>query len=121
MRWPSLAALGLLLLGTCACARTVYRHLEPAAALAPTASSSRRLDPSHHLRGGVWLAALLPLRVGALGAGDRRGGRVRRPGNVREIRTEQSFAQGLLYVLTSYYLTIYAPYTGEVVCAGDRR
>ena len=38
---------------------------------------------------------------------------------VREIRTQQTFTQGLVAVLASYYVNIYSPYNAEVFCAPD--
>jgi hypothetical protein len=35
---------------------------------------------------------------------------------IREIRTRQTFLQGLIETLASYYVNIYSPWTGEVVC-----
>ena len=40
-------------------------------------------------------------------------------GYVKEIHTRQTFPQGLVAVLASYYINIYSPYTGETVCAKD--
>jgi hypothetical protein len=36
--------------------------------------------------------------------------------HVERIETRQSFVQGLIYQLAGYYINIYAPYTGRVVC-----
>jgi len=40
---------------------------------------------------------------------------------VQEIRTERSFVQRLIATIAGYYINIYSPYTGEVVCVGRRR
>lgn len=39
---------------------------------------------------------------------------------VAEIRTEERFVQGLIAVLASYYVNIYSPWNGEVVCRGTQ-
>jgi hypothetical protein len=114
MRRLSFAALGLILLGTSGCARTVYRNVEPSVTLAPRA-------PSRHLRGEsgwrhFFLFGWVPSEQIVDAAAECGGAQY-----VSEIRTEQSFVQGVLYVLTNVYVTVYAPYTGEVVCVGDRR
>lgn len=35
---------------------------------------------------------------------------------VQEIRTEESFLQAAVAIVTSYYVTIYKPWTGETIC-----
>ena len=37
-------------------------------------------------------------------------------GHVKEIRTRQTFLEGLVEQLCSYYVNIYSPYDAEVVC-----
>jgi len=48
-------------------------------------------------------------------AGDVCGG----PEWVKEIRTERTFVQGLIATFAGYYINIYSPYTGGVVCTQD--
>lgn len=36
--------------------------------------------------------------------------------HVKEINTRQTFLQGLIEAFAGYYVNIYAPYTGAVVC-----
>ncbi len=42
-------------------------------------------------------------------------------GYIKEIHTRWTFAQGLIYVFTSYYINIYAPYTGKTICVREIR
>lgn len=37
--------------------------------------------------------------------------------HVQEIRTQQTFLEGLVQQLASYYINIYSPYDAEVFCA----
>lgn len=41
-------------------------------------------------------------------------------GRVREIRTRQTFVQGLIEAFAGYVVNVYSPYTGEVVCGDER-
>jgi len=108
-----LALVGILLAAT-GCFRTVYHHLEPPS-YQPATQSPRvvREDSGwQHFFIYGWAPGEKVIDAAA-----RCGG----AGQVQEIRTEQSFLQGFLGVITTYYINIYAPYTGEVVCVGDRR
>ncbi len=40
---------------------------------------------------------------------------------VQEIETRQTFVQGPIATFAGYYINIYSPWTGEVVCVGTRR
>jgi hypothetical protein len=109
----------LVLAGTLAaatgCFRTVYHNLEPTS-YQPTA----RVAPHDREKNSSWQHFFIygwapSERV--IDAAARCGG----PMQVQEIRTEQSFGQGLIATFAGYYINIYSPYTGEVVCAGDRR
>ncbi len=42
-------------------------------------------------------------------------------GYVKEIHTHLKFTQGLVSVLATYYINIYAPYTGKTVCTKARK
>ena len=42
------------------------------------------------------------------------------PANVvEEIRTQQTFAEGLVDELCSYYINVYSPYNAEIFCVPD--
>jgi hypothetical protein len=41
--------------------------------------------------------------------------------HVKRIETRQTFAQGLIEAVASYYFNIYAPYTGAVICDDNTR
>lgn len=98
---------------TAGCYRAVYAHLEPpgtdsVAVGAPRPTSSWR---------SFYLYGYLPPEL-AVDAAAECGG----AGRVREIRTRQTFTQGLIRLFaTSSGVNAYAPWTGEVVCIDDRR
>ena len=37
-------------------------------------------------------------------------------GRIQEIRTQQTFLQGLVAAVAGFYISIYTPYTGQTVC-----
>jgi hypothetical protein len=39
--------------------------------------------------------------------------------HVEEIQTEQTFVEGLIATFAGYYVNIYSPYNGKVVCSGS--
>ncbi len=39
---------------------------------------------------------------------------------VEEIRTQQTFLQGLVEAGTSFYVNVYSPWNGEILCAPPR-
>ena len=118
MRRPfSLVALGVaLLLG--GCFRTRYINLAPHPALeAAAASAIPRTPPTPKPHSGwqhffIW--GWVPgERV--IPAAEICGG----PEWVKEIRTERRFVQGLIAAVAGYYINVYSPYDGRVVCSGD--
>ena len=38
---------------------------------------------------------------------------------IESIETRRKFVQGLIYAFAGYYINIYSPYNGKVVCEGD--
>jgi hypothetical protein len=113
MRTARALALAAVVLATTGCFRTVYHNLEPPSAQVTTQSSRPRENSGwQHFFVYGWAPSE---RV--IDAAGRCGG----SGQVQEIRTEQSFVQGLIATFAGYYVNIYSPYTGEVVCVGDRR
>ena len=93
---------------TAGCYRAVYANLEPssaedAATAAPRPTSSWR---------SFYLYGYLPPEL-AVDAAAECGS----AGRVREIRTRQTFTQGLIrFFAGSSGVNAYAPWTGEVVC-----
>jgi len=54
-----------------------------------------------------WIPASRTLKAGeACGGADR----------IQSIETRETFLQGFVAMLASYYVNIYSPYTGKVVC-----
>lgn len=107
-----LVPLGFLVL-TAGCYRAVYTHLEPPGTDSTVAAAAR---PTSSWR-SFYLYGYLPAEL-AVDAAAECGG----AGRVREIRTGQTFTQGLIRMFaTSSGVNAYAPWTGEVVCIDDRR
>lgn len=101
----------VLLLVSAGCYRNVYTGLampaESSAVLAPTARSSSWRS--------FYLYGYLPSELVVDAAAECGGAAL-----VREIRTRQTFTQGLISMFaTSSGVNAYAPWTGEVVCLQD--
>ncbi len=115
MKNASLLSLAAVVLTGSGCFRTVYHNLQPPS-YQPATQSVRRNREDNSSWQHFFVYGWAPSER-VIDAGVRCGG----PGQVQEIRTEQSFAQGLIAAVAGYYINIYSPYTGEVVCVGDRR
>lgn len=105
------AALALLAL-TAGCYRTAYTGFaRPEAALTTTPATAPRSSSWR----SFYLYGYLPSEL-AIDAAAECGGAAR----VREIRTRQTFTQGLIGMFaTSSGVNAYAPWTGEVICVDD--
>jgi hypothetical protein len=92
------------------CFRTVYRNVEPPGADVPSVAMAPRSPAwrSFYLYG--WLPHEIVVKAAAeCGGADR----------VREIRTRQTFGQGMTATFASTGgVNVYSPWTAEVVCAG---
>jgi hypothetical protein len=108
-----LALVGILLAAT-GCFRTVYHNLEP-----PSYQPAMHSPPVVREDSGWQHFFLYGWAPGekVIDAAGRCGG----AGQVQEIRTEQTFLQGFIGAIAGYYINIYSPYTGEVVCVGSHR
>lgn len=92
-----------------ACARTVYTNLHPD--LVATRSDQQRHGAEPKYWRNFFVFGWAPgERV--IDAAEECGGTE----HVARIETSQSFLQGLLAFVTTYYVSIYTPYTGRVVC-----
>jgi hypothetical protein len=91
------------------CARTVYTNLHPQLPAPTVAIEADRSSPQHWRSFFVfgWGPRELVIDAAAYCNGADR---------VERIETQQTFAQGLVAVFASYYINIYSPYTGRVVC-----
>ena len=38
---------------------------------------------------------------------------------MKEIRTRETFVQGLIAAFAGYYINVYSPYTAEVICEDE--
>ena len=101
-------ALGLTACAT-SCARTVYTHLTPSNTVAPHHHDVDRSSPTEWRHFFVY--GLAPNEM-VIDAASYCGG----PAHVDRIETQQSFVQGLIEAVAGYYINIYSPYTGRVVC-----
>lgn len=100
----------LVAISCAACHRTVYSNFAPLSA-APVEEPA---DVAREAPGGwqhffIWGWIPGERRINAAGAC---GG----TDHVKRIETRQTFLQGLIAVLASYYINIYSPYTGAVIC-----
>jgi hypothetical protein len=106
-----LAAAALLALSA-GCYRTVYTGFATPGTAAPTITQPAPRSSSWR---SFYLYGYLPAEL-VVDAAAECGGADR----VREIRTRQSFSQGLVSMFaTSSGVNAYAPWTGEVVCIED--
>ena len=106
----------LLAMACTGCFRTVYSHLTPSVAeRAATTPQPHERDAENWQH--FFLYGWVPSEK-VIDAAFACGG----VEHVRRIETEQSFAQGLVATFAGYYINIYSPYTGHVVCddAGGR-
>jgi hypothetical protein len=90
------------------CYRTTYRSFG-----VPVSSETKAPEPASHWQHFfVW--GLAPdehvIPANRMCGGD---------GLVQEVRTQQTFVQGLVEALASFYVNIYSPYDGKVVCASN--
>ena len=107
MRRVSITLVMVGLAGTLACHRTVYTHLSVPATVDSQAVAVQPVSRWQHFFLFGWIPGERAIDARAACGGSHR---------VKEIRTRQTFVQGLLEALTTYYVNIYSPWTGEVVC-----
>ena len=99
----------LLLLGLAGCHRTRYVGLQR---LPPPEHGEMEFDrsPPQYWR-NFWIYGWAPGEL-VIDAAHQCGGTA----HVERIETQQSFVQALIQAFAGYYINIYAPYTGRVVC-----
>ena len=109
-----LLALGatLLLIG---CYRTKYINLMRQSAFNPPRVASDAPKPQPHSSWQHFFIWGWVPSVRVIPAGDICGG----PEYVKEIRTERAFVQGLIAQFAGYFINLYSPYTGDVVCTQE--
>lgn len=107
MRLPLSILVAVALAVTPGCYRTRYVHFEPAATTEPTTPFTPATSGWRHFFLYGWVPDEL-----RIDAASQCGG----PEHVHSIETEQTFLQGLIATFATYYINIYAPWTGRVVC-----
>lgn len=103
------AMLCLVLSMAPSCARTVYMNLHPRQQPLAVAPDADRSSPSYwrHFFVFGWVPGERVIDASAYCGGTER---------IVRIETRRSFVQGLIAALAGYYINIYSPYTGRVVC-----
>lgn len=111
MRAARILLLAALLAGGVSCSRTVYTNLHPELPRPPLAAAAGqdRSSPRYwrHFFVYGWAPGELVIDAEADCGGTA---------YVDRIETQRSFAQGLVAAFAGYYINIYSPYTGRVVC-----
>jgi hypothetical protein len=104
-----------LLAMTCAgCFRTTYSHLGPV-------STNPVNEPTHTRRDAppswqhFFLFGWVPTEKTIDAAGACGGAQ-----HVKQIETRETFVQGLVTALSTFYINVYSPYTGAVTCDDTR-
>ncbi len=116
MTWKHLPAFILLLSLQSGCARTIYTNLHPGLAEDPGTTQADRTTPMswRHFFIYGWVPGELTIDAEAYCGSTTK---------IDRIETRQTFAQGLVTAFAGYYINIYAPYSGAVICDhhADRR
>ena len=109
---PVTAWAGLFLLVS-GCYRTTYMNVTPPEKLEVARATAVSHPPSsgwQHFFLFGWIPSEKVIQTEQVcGGADR----------VESIHTERSFVQGLVAAVASFYVNIYSPWTGRVVCVGD--
>jgi hypothetical protein len=103
------AFLCLVLSTSISCARTVYTNLHPQLPAPKGAPKGDRSSPVYWRH--FFIYGWAPTEV-IIDAADYCGGADR----IERIETGRSFAQGLVATFAGYYINIYSPYTGRIIC-----
>ena len=96
------------------CAKTVYTNLHPQLPAPATSVDGDQSSPKHWRNFFVfgWAPGELVIDAAAYCSGTDR---------IERIETQQTFVQALIAAFASYYINIYSPYTGRVVCESHVR
>jgi hypothetical protein len=108
-----IAVVAAVIVTATGCYRTTYTNLHPPSPVQeqPAAPLPRpQLSSWKHFFIWGWVPSemVIPVDQDCAGAG-----------GVKEIRTRQTFVQGLIEAFAGYYINICAPWTAEVVCANQ--
>lgn len=105
-----LVVLVIMAIATAGCFRTAYVNLHPPMPSPEVAQANPPSQPpsrwQHFFLFG-WIPSERLIRADEICGGSER---------VKEIRTRQTFLEGLVEALSSYYVNIYSPWDAEVVC-----
>lgn len=108
-----LAVLAMAAVLVSGCFRTTYTNLAPPtdAALTPVAATKPKSAGWQHFFVYGWAPGEKQIDAAAFCGGAE---------HVRAIETERSFVQGLVAAFAGYYINIYSPFTGRVVCDNSK-
>jgi hypothetical protein len=97
------------------CSRTKYMNVAPLSR-PPTHQVSEMAKPAPNSWQHFWVYGWAPSEK-AIDAAAECGG----VEHVKQIETRQTFVQGLIAAFAGYYINIYSPYTGAVICDHTRQ
>jgi hypothetical protein len=112
-RTATLLVIVLLATAASSCYRTRYVNLRESEVIPP--ASPVRPEPVSRWQ-HFFVFGWFPIER-KIDAGKACGG----PENVEAIETRRTFLQGLIAAFAGFYVNIYSPYNGEVVCRGAIR
>jgi hypothetical protein len=115
MKYACLLLMLLSVLVFAGCSRTKYMNVAPLSRR-PTHPASEVAKPAPNSWQHFWVYGLAPSEK-AIDAAAECGG----VEHVRQIETRQTFVQGLIAAFAGYYINIYSPYTGAVICDHTRQ
>lgn len=103
------ALLILILAATPSCFRTVYTNLHPEIPVPSPKAEADRTPPQYwrHFFVFGWVPDEMVIDAEHYCDGT---------GRIDRVESERSLAQGVIAAFAGYYINIYSPYTGRVVC-----
>jgi hypothetical protein len=117
MKWYSLVgALFAALVFQTSCHRTVYVNLRPPGAVSTASDQGHQYHRGESGSGWQHFFMWGWFPITKVIDGEKVCGG---PNRVLEIRTQRTFLEGLVGALAGYYVNIYNPYDGRVVCIDE--
>ena len=111
MRWQVLALVGVLAVSS-GCYKTTYYNFVPDNGTKPEHGRFQDLsaEPPRYWR-SFWIYGWVPAEMNIFA--DRECGGAE---HIVQIETQRTFVQGLIAAFAGYYINIYSPYSGRVLC-----